>query len=131
MNTRSLVLSTILIVMLPVTTASAQPVLILDGVCPGPMHAEIQGARPNAGIALVYSPRRGWFRIPWYYWCEGAILRLNPRGIQVVESVGTDENGSATFEGYVSAGACGGYLQTLSYPSGGCETSNVVQIPEN
>ncbi len=107
------------------------PVLTLQGGCPGVMRAEIRGARPNSGIALVYSPRRGWFRIPWYYWCEGAVLRLNPRGIRVAESVATDENGFAVFEGQVSVGACGGYLQTLSYPSGGCETSNVVQIPEN
>lgn len=111
------------------TSAPAQPVLTIDGTCPGPMRAEVRGALPESGVALLFSPRTGSFRIPWYHWCEGALLGLSPRGLRIIASAGTDEYGYAFFEGTAAPGACGGYLQTLSYPSGNCEVSNVVRVP--
>ncbi len=130
MNTRGLFLSTILIVMLPVTTASAQPVLSVEGSCPGQIRVQIVGAQPRKGILLLYSPRSGNFRLPWYHWCAGTELGLHPRGIRIVDDTVADENGRAIFEGTAQAGACGGFLQTLNTPSGNCETSNVEQIPK-
>jgi hypothetical protein len=109
--------------------ATAQPVLTIEGSCPGLMRAQVDNARPRKGIVLLYSPRTGSFRLPWYYWCAGTELGLHPRGIRIVADTVADENGHATFDGFVSSGACGGFLQTLNSPSGNCETSNVIRIP--
>lgn len=109
--------------------AMAQPVLTLEGSCPGPMRAEIRGARPERAIILLFSPRANPFRLPKFHFCSGVELGLGYRGLRGIASTVSDETGFAFFEGIAGPLACGGYLQTLNYPDGGCETSNVVQIP--
>jgi len=108
--------------------ATAQPMLTIEGSCPGPMRAEIRGARPERTLILLFSPRANPFRLPKFHFCSGVELGLGYRGLRGIASTGSDENGFAFFEGVAGPLACGGYLQTLNYPSGGCETSNVVQI---
>jgi len=106
--------------------ALAQPVLTLEGSCPGEMRAEVRGARPNDGISLLFSPREGRFRIPVPRFCQGVVLGLAWRGIRyAADSTITDETGFAYFEGQVNPGGCGGFLQALDRA---CQPSNVVQI---
>jgi len=109
--------------------AMAQPVLTIEGGCPGPMRAEIRGSRPERALMILFSPRAKPFRLPKFHFCSGVELGVGYRGLRVIDSVVSDENGFAFFEGVAGPLACGGYLQTLNYPDGGCETSNVVQIP--
>jgi len=109
--------------------AMAQPVLTIEGACPGPMRAEVRGHRPERGLWLLFSPRANPFRLPKFHFCSGVELGLGYRGLREVGNTVSDENGFAFFEGVAGPLACGGYLQTLNAPSGGCETSNVVQIP--
>jgi len=109
--------------------AVAQPVLTIEGSCPGPMRAEVRGAQPRRGIVLLFSPRANPFRLPKFHYCSGVELGLGYRGLRAIENTITDENGFVAFEGVAGPLACGGYLQTLNAPDGGCETSNVVQIP--
>lgn len=107
----------------------AQPVLSVEGDCPGFLRAEVIGAPPNHGILLLFAPHRGSYRFPPGHWCYGVTLGLGWRGLRIASAAGADENGFAFFEGKAGVLACGGFLQTLNYPSGGCEISNVVQIP--
>jgi len=109
--------------------AMAQPVLTIEGGCPGPMRAEIRVAQPHQGLWLLFSPRANPFRLPKFHFCSGVELGIGYRGLRVVGNTGADENGFAFFEGMAGPLACGGFLQTLGSPGGGCETSNVVQIP--
>lgn len=110
--------------------ALAQPVLMLEGSCPGFMRAEVSGARPNRSILLLFAPSQGSYTLPLGHWCAGTRLGLNWRGLQIATAARADETGFAFFEGQAGQRACGGWLQTLNYPDGGCETSNVVQIPQ-
>ncbi len=114
----------IMMALLATPCAMAQPVLSLEGSCPGPMRAELRGAPPNQSAFLLFSPSTGHFRIPFGP-CYGRILGLGHRGIREVASVIIDPTGIAIFEGAVGPAACGGYLQVLT---NFCETSNVIQI---
>ncbi|MCC6906346.1 MAG: hypothetical protein IT430_00265 [Phycisphaerales bacterium] len=107
----------------------AQPVLSLEGGCPGFLRAEVRNAPPGSGILLLFAPHEGSFTLPRGNWCYGVTLGLGWRGLRQVAGAGVDEHGFAFFEGQAGQQACGGFLQTLNYPSGGCEISNVVQIP--
>lgn len=107
----------------------AQPVLTLEGSCPGFLRAEVRGATPDRAILLLFAPSRGSYTFPRGHWCEGTTLGLGWRGLQYASAARADENGFAFFEGNAGLRACGGYLQTLNYPSGSCQTSNVVQVP--
>ncbi len=110
--------------------ALAQPVLMLEGSCPGFMRAEVSGARPSRSILLLFAPNQGSYTLPYHHWCGGTRLGLNWRGLRIAAAARADENGFAFFEGNAGPLACGGYLQTLNYPDASCETSNVVRIPD-
>lgn len=116
-------------VLAPARSGLAQPVLTLEGECPGLLRAEVRNARPEKFILLLYAPHDGTFVLPRGNWCQGVQLGLGWRGLRQVAGVVADQNGVALFEGEVNSLACGGFLQTLNYPSGGCEISNVVRIP--
>lgn len=126
-STLSLIVASICV--LSCASANAQPVLTIEGSCPGPMRAEVRGARPERSFLLLFSPNEGSTRLPKFHWCGGAMLGLDRRGLMIVSGAIADENGFAVIEGEVGLRACGGFLQTLNWPDGGCETSNVVQIP--
>ncbi|GEM_PF-1550740 len=109
--------------------AVAQPVLTIEGSCPGALRAQVTGARPGRSLLLLFAPDAGSTRLPLFHWCGGVTLGLDWHGLQIVSGAIADENGVAVMEGQVGSRACGGYLQTLNNPDGGCEISNVVQIP--
>lgn len=108
--------------------ALAQPVLTLEGSCPGPMRAEVRGARPGVGVILLFASETGSFTIPWYLQCGATELGLGRRHLRYVASTASDQNGFAFFEGVAGTQSCGGFLQVHTSQSGGCETSNVVRI---
>lgn len=109
--------------------AQYEPVLSLDGRCPGVMRAEVNGARPRSGLSLLFASETGSVTIPWFWQhCPGVELGLGRRNLREVASGTTDESGNLIIEGRVRSRACGGYLQVLTFPLGGCLTTNVVQI---
>lgn len=112
------------------TPATAQPVLTLDGSCPGILRAEVSGAPPRHGLSLLFASELGSVRIPYYGYCGGVILGLGRRNLTEAAHGTTDEFGFLALEGVAGSRACGGYLQVLTYPGdpGGCLTSNVVPI---
>ncbi len=114
--------------MLFAAPAMAQPVLTVEGSCPGFMRTEVRGARPARSILLLFAPMSGSYTLPLGHWCAGTRLGLNWRGLRIAAAARADESGFAFFEGSAGPRACGGYLQTLNYPDASCETSNVVQI---
>lgn len=105
-----------------------EPVLTLQGNCPGSMSAEVSQAPSRHGLSLLYASETGSFRIPFWQFCQGVELGLGRTHLQEVAHGTTDESGFISFHGFIGARACGGYLQVLTYPGGGCTTSNVVQI---
>ncbi len=109
--------------------ATAQPVLTLEGSCPGFVRAEVRGVRPDRSVLLLFAPMSGSYVLPFGHWCAGTRLGLNWRGLRIATAARADGSGFAFFEGIAGERACGGYLQTLNYPDASCETSNVVQIP--
>jgi len=109
------------------SSAAAQPVLTLEGSCPGPMRAEVRRAPPNQSLALLFARTTGHFRIPFGA-CEGTTLGLSSQRLRVVGTAIIDPTGFAFVEGNAGPAACGGYLQVLTNAGGGCQTSNVVRI---
>lgn len=107
--------------------ASAQPVLTLEGSCPGPMRAEVRNAPRNVSAFLLFARSTGSFLIRGGA-CWGTTLGLSSQGLRQVGEAITDGTGFAAFEGNVGRAACGGYLQILMGAGGGCQTSNVVRI---
>ncbi len=108
--------------------AQYEPVLTLEGSCPGMLRAEVSGAPPRDGVWLLFASETGSFRIPFWQYCEGVELGLGRRNIRAVDARNADEFGFAVFEGIASQRACGGFLQALTFPGAGCLTSNVVEI---
>ncbi len=109
--------------------AQYEPVLTLEGTCPGVLRAEVSGAPPRHGVYLLFSAETGSFQIPPdYQYCRGVVLGLGPRQLRQVAAANTDEFGFVEFHGLAGPRACGGFLQALTTPLGGCLTSNVVQI---
>lgn len=106
------------------SVASAQPVLTLEGSCPGPMRAEVRGAPPNQAAFLLFARSTGSFVIR-HGGCWGTTLGLSSQGLRQVGSAVIDPTGFAFFEGTGGPAACGGYLQVLTNT---CRTSNVVRI---
>lgn len=107
--------------------AAAQPVLSLEGSCPGPMRAEMRNAPRNVSAFLLFARSTGSFLIRGGA-CWGTTLGLSSQGLRQVGEAITDGTGFASFEGNVGRAACGGYLQILMGAGGGCQTSNVVRI---
>ena len=108
--------------------AQSDPVLALEGSCPGVLRAEVAGAPPRRGLSLLFASETGSTRIPNHAYCGGVVLGLGRRNLRVVEGGTTDEFGFIAFEGIAGGRACGGFLQVLTYPLAGCLTSNVVRI---
>ncbi|MCL4197393.1 MAG: hypothetical protein KJZ69_07845 [Phycisphaerales bacterium] len=109
--------------------AQYEPVLMVEGSCPGKLRAEVTGAPPRRTVLLLFASETGAFRIPPYsQHCGGVILGLGRRNLQQVDAQNTDEFGMVVFEGMAGPFACGGYLQALTSPIAGCDTTNVVRI---
>lgn len=105
-------------------TAQFEPVLTLEGSCPGVLRAEVSNGRGNATALLLFASETGSIRVP-HNFCFGTELGLGRRNLHEVDAERLDRFGRATFEGMAGSRACGGYLQILVNT---CETSNVVQI---
>ena len=108
--------------------AQYEPVLTLEGTCPGLLRAEVSGAPPRRTVLLLFASETGAFRIPAHSYCGGVVLGLGRRNLQQVDAKNTDEFGTVVFDGMAGSFACGGYLQALTSPIAGCDTSNVVRI---
>ena len=104
--------------------AQFEPVLTLDGSCPGMLRAEVSRGRPNIGAILLFASETGSFTIR-HHSCSGTRLGLGGRNLREVAAKLLDNTGFAFFEGTAGSRACGGYLQIILST---CETSNVVQI---
>ena len=109
-------------------SSRAQPILSLKGSCPGSMRADVRDAPPFRSVALLFALEEGHFVLGIPGGCPGTELGLGRRGLRVAATAVADENGVAYFVASVSPGACGSYLQILTSPGGGCQTSNVVRI---
>jgi hypothetical protein len=110
------------------TASRADPVLTLEGVCPGEITATVTEARGARLAALFFSRRPGETHIPPPYPCSGVILDLDPRTFRFIEYIETDESGTGRVTGTASPRACGGFLQVLVGSE--CEKTNVIRIPE-
>ena len=104
--------------------AQFEPVLTLEGSCPGMLRAEVSGGRPNVTAFLLFASETGSIAIPGHN-CPGTRLGLGRRHLREVAFDILDNTGFAFFEGMAGSRACGGYLQVFVRT---CETSNVVQI---
>jgi len=104
--------------------AQFEPVLTLEGSCPGMLRAEVSRGRPDATAFLLFASETGSVAIP-HNFCFGTRLGLGRRNLRQVAVQGLDRFGATLFEGMAGARACGGYLQVIVNT---CETSNVVQI---
>ncbi len=104
----------------------AQPVLTIEGVCPGELRAEVRGASPGAVVQLYFSPQRGYYVFPIFHPCEGIEVGLDVRHVRFVMSTRADESGVALLQAMAGRPACGGYVQSYT---DFCRVSNVAQIP--
>lgn len=104
----------------------AQPVLTLEGSCPGPMRAQAEGMFPRAVVYLYFSPERGLYEFPPFHMCYGVDVGLNVHRLHFVGSTRADDFGTAGWEGDVGPRACGGFMQAMDNR---CQISNVVQVP--
>lgn len=111
-------------------SALAQPVISIEGDCPGRVTFRWEGASPNQTAALAYSHATGNYVLPGPP-CDGTTLRLGSSGIRLVRTFRTGPEGSGQMVGRAAAFACGGYLQVIVIEGNRpCPTSNVVQIPQ-
>ncbi len=105
--------------------AMAQPVLTLEGSCPGPVLAQVSGSSPGGVVRLYLSPHRGSYAFPPFHPCYGVEIGLDPQRIRHVATTRADQAGIARFNGDAGPAARGGFLQAMS---DFCEVTNVVQI---
>lgn len=108
--------------------AHAQPVISLEGQCPGAMRFRWEGASPNAWAGLIYSDERGNFTLNQP--CGGTVAGLGVRGLRLVWLFHTGAGGEGAAIGRAAAPSCGGFLQMVVQDGNPCTTSNVVQIPQ-
>lgn len=106
--------------------AMAQPVLTVEGSCPGPMRAQADGMFPRAVVYLYFSPERGFYEFPPFHMCYGVEVGLNVHRLHFVGSTRADDFGTARWEGEVGPRACEGFMQAMDRF---CRISNVAQIP--
>lgn len=111
------------------SAAQAQnPVLTLEGVCPGEMTVTVTGARGARTVLLGFARREGRTLVPLGMPCAGTVLGLEGRTLWTVLAFRTDESGTGHATAYAGNRACGGFLQALVNDE--CEVTNVIQIPE-
>lgn len=116
-----------ILLLVGVTSASAQPMLRVEGTCPGSMQAIAEGTYPEEVVFLYFSPQRGSYTFPPLHHCYGVEVGLNVRRLHYVGSSRADSNGLAIWTGMAGPAACGGYLQAMGRL---CDITNVVQIPK-
>lgn len=109
------------------TPALAQPVLTVEGSCPGSMRALAEGMYPRAVVYLYFSPERGFYEFPPFHMCYGVEVGLNVHRLYFVGSTRADDFGTALWEGDAGPRACGGFMQAMDNR---CQTSNVGQVPQ-
>lgn len=111
-------------------SALAQPVISIEGDCPGRVTFRWEGAAPNQTAALAYSHATGNFVLPGPP-CDGTRLGLGSSGIRLVRTFRTGPEGRGQIVGRAAAFACGGYVQIIVLEGNRpCPISNVVQVPE-
>ncbi len=100
--------------------------LTATGICPGRVTVSWDGATPNSTVALIYAKNTGSFVIPFGP-CQGTVLGLGSRSIQLVNTFSSGSNGSGSRSGQSQSGACLGWMQMHDLP--GCNLTNVVRHP--
>ncbi len=112
------------------SVASAQdPVLSVEGTCPGQLRVAWEGAEPNRAAALLFSRVRGAYTIAGGAVCGGTMLGLGTEGLRLHRRFDSGPEGAGEMDGTAVPASCGGYLQIVVIGSP-CSTSNVVQIPK-
>lgn len=106
--------------------AMAQPVLTVDGSCPGSLQARANGLFPTATAYLYFSPERGSYTFPPFHMCYGTEVGLNVRRLHYVGRTRVDDHGTAVWSGTGGPSACSGFLQAMDSV---CRITNVAQIP--
>ena len=109
-------------------SAFAQPVISIEGSCPGAVRFRWEGAAPNEWAGLLYSDERGTITLSQP--CGGTVIGLGPRGLRLVSVFRTSANGAGVANGQADSRSCGGFLQLVVQDGYPCTTSNVVQVPE-
>ena len=114
-----------------IVSAEESPDLSLDGgSCPGPATLTIEGAAPEARLAILASLRSEAFSVPLGVACSGTVLALDDPALMAV--VEADPDGSRSLTQSLPPGACGAYVQVVELREGeACPTSTVVQIPKS
>lgn len=105
------------------------PVLSVDGACPGQLRVAWEGAEPNRAAALLFSRVRGAYTIAGGAVCGGTMLGLGTEGLRLHRRFDSGPEGAGEMDGTAVPASCGGYLQIVVIGSP-CSTSNVVQIPQ-
>jgi len=92
--------------------------------CPGPGTILIQGATPDAEIALIISQDLGVSSAPAGI-CDG--LELSLEAPRFIGKITADASGNASLSGNVPGSACGGLVQAVDLSA--CRKSAVVPLP--
>jgi len=110
-------------------SATAQPVISIEGSCPTRLTFRWEGASANFPAALVVARETGECTLPVDR-CSGTVMGLGCLGIRAVAIFRTGLDGRGEVTGRASQSLCGQFLQMLVVDGRPCATSNVVQIPQ-
>ncbi len=99
----------------------------VSGACPGAVSITWKHARPSEQQTIIYSSGLG--NVPIGGMCGSALSGLASVTQYGGSPFGTLGGGEGGRTGRVNAGACGKYLQLVTFTGGPCVTSNVTRIP--
>lgn len=105
-----------------------EPSLSIQSACPqsGPAQLTWSCASTGGIVGLAVSPRVGLFRIPGGQPCAGTWINLQRDGLRLLGLVHSNQSGSGSISGSLSANVCGGYIQLIDVRT--CQTSYVGRI---
>jgi hypothetical protein len=114
----------LLLPLLALTSAYADPSIRVEEPCPGPMRLVVEGLTPGAYFVLVQSRREGLGFIPAGA-CAGTPVAIrNPR--LFVLTADTDEDGTVLLTPTVPDGACGRVMAVVDLHT--CVVSPVASL---
>ena len=99
----------------------------VSGACPGTISIAWKDARPSQQQTIIYSSGLG--HVPIGGLCGSVLSGLASVTQYGGSPFGTSGGGEGGRTGHVNAGACGKYLQLVTFTGGPCVASNVARIP--
>jgi len=106
------------------TVPPAAPVLTTSGACPGSVTINVDGATPNAGVAIVFAQETGFSAVPSGP-CQGVPIDLEEFSLLTVLTA--DGTGSVVLEADAPPAACEATLQAVEL--GCCAVSDTAGLP--